>query len=205
MDSRTRILNAAVRVFAEKGLHGARMDDIGAKAGINKAMVYYYYSDKENLFQSVLNMIIGQIYADIIQGMADVDVHKGDPVHILEQFVRLHFTAFSRNKEWSRLFLDVLSNRPESLRKAFLYAFETENVREQKLVFQAFERGIREGIFRDIDFMQLFISIIGMNIIYFLARPIAEFILDVNIRDEQAFLKEREESIVDLLLRGVLK
>ena len=77
--------------------------------------------------------------------------------------------------------MDVLNNRPEYLREAFMTAFETENIREHELIEQSFRWGVEQGIFRDIDFRQIFISIIGMNIIYFLARPIAEFILDRRI------------------------
>ncbi|BBO86054.1 TetR/AcrR family transcriptional regulator [Desulfosarcina ovata] len=205
MESKTRILNAAVHIFAKKGFHGARMEDIGTKAKINKAMVYYYYSNKENLFQEALNMIVRRIYSEIISGIRDSDTQKEDPTQILVKFVRLHFSAFSKSKEWSKLFMEVLNNHPEYLRAAFLNAFETEKISEHELIEQTYQKGVAQGIFRNIDFKQVFISILGMNVVYFLAHPIAEFILDLSIQDEKAFLKTREDSIVDLLLHGILK
>jgi TetR/AcrR family transcriptional regulator len=205
LESKIRILNAAIRIFAKKGFHGARMEDIGAKAKINKAMVYYYYSNKKNLFQEALNMIVRRIYSEIILGMRDTDTQAEHPVRILEKFVRLHFSAFSKSKEWSKLFVEVLNNHPEYLRTAFLNAFETEKIREHEVIEQTYQRGVAQGIFRDIDFKQVFISIIGMNIIYFLAQPIAEVVLELDIQNEKAFIKTREDSIIDLLLHGVLK
>lgn len=204
MKSKQRILFGALDVFAEKGFHGARVEEIGAKSEINKAMVYYYYSNKENLYQEVINMTVKLIYSEIIKTMQEHHKQMKSPVDVLIKFVDLHYSAFSKNQKRSRLFMDVLNNRPEYLPTAFVNAFENENIREHELIEQSFQEGVNQGIFRDIDFKQLFISIIGMNLIYFLAQPIAEFILDLDIEDEKPFLKNRKESIIDLLLRGVL-
>ena len=204
-DSRTRILEAAIQVFAQKGPHGARMEDIGAEAKINKAMVYYYYSNKENLFQQAINLIINKTYSEIIEGMRETTERTDDPVQVLVRFVRVHFSAFSRRKEWTQLLLEALSNKPEYLRSAFRNAFESENFKETEVIEQAYRKGVDQGIFRDIDFRQVFISIIGMNVVFFLARPIAEVLLDLEIKDKKSFLLDREDSIVDMLLRGVLK
>lgn len=205
MDSKTRILHAAISVFAEKGPHGARMEDIGAAAEINKAMVYYYYSSKENLFQEAVNLVISRIYSEIVTGMKETAAETRDPVLMLERFVRLHFAAYSKSREWSTLLMDVLKNRPEYLRTAFLNAFNKENIQMNSMIEEAFRRGVEQGLFRDIDFKQVFISIIGMNVIYFWAYPIAEIILNLEIGDEKDLLEAREDCIVDLLLRGLLK
>ncbi|MGD9822918.1 TetR/AcrR family transcriptional regulator [Desulfobacter sp.] len=205
MESKARILNAAVQIFAEKGFHGARIENIGAEAGINKAMVYYYYSNKKNLFQEALNMIVGQIYSEVDLGIHSEDSPVDNPEQTLEKFIRVHFSAFSKKKEWAKLYIDVLNNRPEYIRKAYLNAFASENIHEHTLLEKVFTAGVGKGIFRDLDFKQVFISIFGMNIIYFLAGPIAEIILNLNVQDEKAFLKERENTIVDLVLHGLLK
>ncbi len=180
------------------------MEDIGEEAKINKAMIYYYYSNKENLFQQAINMIINRIYSEIIESMREGTERTDDPVQVLVGFVRVHFSAFSRSREWTQLLLEALSNKPEYVRLAFLNAFESENIKENEVVEQAFRKGGEQGIFRDIDFSQVFISIIGMNIVFFLARPIAELLLDRELEDKKSFLINRENSIVDLLLRGVL-
>lgn len=55
------ILNAAKLVFARKGLAGARMQEIADEAGINKALLHYYFRSKENLFNAVFIDLLGSI------------------------------------------------------------------------------------------------------------------------------------------------
>src|SRR5215467_5793840 len=52
--TKARILDAAEEEFARNGLLGARTEDIAAKTGVTKAMIYYYFQSKENLYQAVL-------------------------------------------------------------------------------------------------------------------------------------------------------
>jgi AcrR family transcriptional regulator len=203
MDSKTKILESSINVFAKKGMHGARMEDIGKVADINKAMVYYYYSSKENLFQEALNMIVKRIYTRIISGLRDVHERTDDPVEIIEEFARLHFQEYSRNRDWTRLLLDVLSDDPAKIETAFKNAFSNGEIHEHDIIEESFKQGVRKDIFRDVDFIQVFISIVGMNLIYFLARPIAETILNNQIQNEEQFLHDRENSIIDLLLNGI--
>lgn len=205
MNSKEKILEAAINLFAEKGKYGARMEDIGKAAKINKAMVYYYYSDRENLFQESLNMIVERTYTRIFLGLLKAKEQNYDPKDMLVQFTSLHFEEFSRNKNWTQLFMNVLHNEPDKLQKAFHHVFAEKSMKVPQLLEMSFREGIATGIFRDVDFLQVFISIIGMNIIYFLGKPIAETILDFNVENEDEFLKKRKESIIDLLLRGIMK
>ena len=204
MDSQTKILEAAITLFAQKGLHGTRMEDIGKSAQINKAMVYYYYSSKENMFQEALNMIVKRIYSRITSGVREAKTQNCSPKEMVVLFTRLHFEQFSIEKRYTQLFMDVLSYNPRLMQNAFINAFEEQEIREHELIKQSFEDGVKQGIFRDVDFMQIFISIIGMNLIYFLARPIAETLLNFDVQNESEFLKKREESIIDLLLHGIM-
>jgi AcrR family transcriptional regulator len=61
--SRDRILNAAESVFSKKGFDGARVDEIAAAAGLNKALIYYYFKDKQDLLLEIVNRLIKEIVA----------------------------------------------------------------------------------------------------------------------------------------------
>ena len=62
MKSRDRIINAAIPVFASKGSHGAHMEEIANTAHINKAMIYYIFHSKDDLYFEVLKHILNQAY-----------------------------------------------------------------------------------------------------------------------------------------------
>src|SRR6476659_1442065 len=64
-ESRAAILQAAVREFAQEGVAGARTDAIARSAGVNKALLYYYFQDKEALYQAVLDQVFGGLRAEV--------------------------------------------------------------------------------------------------------------------------------------------
>ena len=57
-----RIFDAATDVFTEKGMDGARMQDIANHAGINKSLLHYYYRSKDRLFDAVFEKIAGKMF-----------------------------------------------------------------------------------------------------------------------------------------------
>jgi len=64
--TRARILNAAVRQFSESGLAGARTEQIAEEAGVNKALLYYYFKSKEDLYAAALDAVFEGVRADSI-------------------------------------------------------------------------------------------------------------------------------------------
>jgi len=67
--TRTRILEAAVREFSEKGLAGARTEQIAEAAGVNKALLYYYFAGKEALYAAALEDVAQRVVAKSMEGM----------------------------------------------------------------------------------------------------------------------------------------
>src|SRR5579871_4102244 len=65
VESRAAILRAAVREFSDQGLSGARTDAIARAAGVNKALLYYYFKDKETLFRAVLDDVFSRLLASV--------------------------------------------------------------------------------------------------------------------------------------------
>src|SRR5215207_6076320 len=72
-DTRARILAAATEVFATIGFAGARVDDIAARAGVNKAMLYYHVGDKEQLYATVLTETIDRVPPALRKALEKVD------------------------------------------------------------------------------------------------------------------------------------
>ncbi len=205
MKSRDRILHAAVDVFAARGKYGARMEEIASQAGVNKAMLYYYYSSKENLFREVLMFIFSRNFSELINGFEQVVSTTRNFSQRVEALSHLYFNIFSNHVSSTRITLEALAGDPGEVRQVIRALFSESDLIHPEKVFRIFEEGISRGQCRDIDPRQAVISIIGMNLIYFLNGPMAEVILDLDGEDREIFLRERRQSVVDLLLNGVVK
>ena len=203
MDTKTKIISAAIKLFAEKGKHGARMEEIAVRAAVNKAMLYYYYTSKEILYKEVLRTILDRITANIVTHTKKIIENSNDPVEIVEGFIHAHNNAFSQNSDDTKVILNAIVNTPEEFREV-MEVTQPDQMFPKKLM-DIFEQGISQSNFRKIDPMQVFISIIGTNLTYFIGKPISEILMNLEVQDEKAFLRKREESIVDLLLYGLVQ
>ena len=97
--SRQEILAAAMREFSAKGLGGARIDEIAARYGGSKNMIYHYYKSKDGLFTAVLE----SMYATIRDHQRDFEIKRSDPVTGIRDLVRFTVDVFDQNPEFVTL------------------------------------------------------------------------------------------------------
>ncbi|MCX5778313.1 MAG: TetR/AcrR family transcriptional regulator [Elusimicrobia bacterium] len=205
MDTKEKILSAAIEVFAEKGKHGTRMEEIAVRASVNKAMLYYFFTTKEKLFQEVLITALFRISKRITDGITQQIDAMTDPRDKVTLIVNKHFDAYSQSSDETNILLSSMTTCPADVEKAAKKIAE-----EHPAVFcpekfvSFFEECKATKLFRNIDPRQTLVSIVGMNLIYFAAKPISQLLLNINVNNEQEFLKERQASIVDLILHGIL-
>jgi AcrR family transcriptional regulator len=207
MDSREKILKAAAEVFSEKGRFGTRMDEVAARARINKAMVYYYFRDRDNLHREVLKDILLNLFNHLFSDFNQKESSAGakDAVTELKKFVRIHVRAYSENAYASKIILETLFTKPDEVVSVMQEIKNDVNMTIPQKFCDMIREGIRTGEFRDVDPTHVLISIVGMNLIYFIGKPIANALLDLGVGDEKRFLKEREENIMELLLYGIIE
>ena len=86
-ESRASILQAAVREFAREGVAGARTDAIVRSAGVNKALLYYYFKDKEALYDAVLD----EVFSGVSHAIRGALSQPLPPRERLKAYVRAHF------------------------------------------------------------------------------------------------------------------
>ena len=205
MTSRERILNAAIPVFARKGRYGAHMEDIAALAHINKAMIYYIFHNKDELYLEVLKLVFRKANESISPVAASMIKNRSDYIAVISDYISLQLDFFSENQDYTKILVDAMSSGAEEIVQAVDYLNDMVGEENDPMLNlkQFIERGKAAGIIRDIDTDQLMISIIGMVIIYFLSKSIKTAFY-IEVQDEQKFLKERKESIIDLVLNSIL-
>lgn len=195
---------AAIEIFAQKGKHGARMEEIAKKAGVNKSVVYYYHTSKENLYREVLKKLYYESFKYVFSEIEKAQAEKDDPIKRIEIIIRAFSKAFSENTYYTKIIKNALTNELEDVQYVIrLLKAEHDFIRPEKLP-DFFEEGILKKAYRNIDAKQTIISIIGVTMIYFIGKPIMEIMLGLDLEDEDVFLNERQDSVVDLILYGVV-
>lgn len=159
--SQSLLLDAGLAEFAEFGLAGARIDRIAQRAGLNKRLIYYYFEDKERLFQAVLE----RAYAQIRAAESQQAFHGLPPSEAIRRMVEFTWRYYLEHPE----FLTLLNSA--NLHKArHLKATDSVQVVNSPLVpmiADIIERGQKSGEFRGgVDAMQLYISIAGLAYFY---------------------------------------
>lgn len=203
-DSKDKIINAAIEVFAQKGKYGTRMEEVAALAGVNKAMVYYYFSTKENLFRAVVEKIQEVNFNNIADKIEYAITHFESPKDKLVECIRAHFETLSKNTNYTKILMDSLVNNPEYIHDAMERLMKEKHSKLHKSLDLILDEGIKSGIFRKVDAVQTQISIMGINMVYFIGMSIGRAMLDCLCEDESTFLEHRIDSVIDLVLNGIL-
>lgn len=159
--SQSSILAAARDEFAQHGLGGARMDRIAERAGVNKRLIYYYFDDKDRLFQAVLE----QAYRHIRDEERQLNLLAVKPAEAVRRLVEFTWDYYLANPE----FLSLLNS--ENLQSA-RHLQNSKRAREMNspliaTLGEILERGRKEGTFRGgVDPLQLYVSIAGLAYFY---------------------------------------
>jgi AcrR family transcriptional regulator len=139
-----QILEAALDVFGERGLAGARLDDIARHAGVSKGTIYLYFPNKEELFREVVRAIV----VDRLR-QAAAEAGEGDPVDALKRYLRAHWN-FVRSPEFQTIFKLVTSELHNFPDLAEFYGREVVKPANE-LLAGMIRRGIDRGDFRRVD------------------------------------------------------
>lgn len=165
--TRHRILQAAIREFSEHGLAGARTSSIAAAARVNKALLYYYFRDKEALYAAALEDVAEKV-AQSALAVLDMTCTPGER---MLRFALQHFDRIVSQQGFQALMQQEMirfrEGRGHALRILAQTAFEPMFRRAQMIA----EEGIRSGELCDVDWMQMIYAALGANVFYFLSAP----------------------------------
>lgn len=191
------MLEAARHEFARKGFAGSRVDEIAARAGVNKQLVYHHFEDKDTLYLAVLE----HLYEEIRAAENDLHLFGLRPERAIRKLIGFSFDYLAERPYFVALLNE--ENRfgaGHTRRSAKLPEMHSRFV---SLLRQTLAAGVRAGCFRPgIDAMQLYISIAGLSYFYFSNRPTLSVIFDRDLGTEAA-LKARRRHVIDLIMHAL--
>ncbi len=191
-----KILEAAKEVFLKKGFDGARMQEIADTAGINKAMLHYYFRTKDRLFEHIFVTAISNIFPKV-GGIFISDAPFEDKIRA---FIRDYLSFILQNPFLPIFILHEMSANPERL----IEHFTKFNFNEKVGYLQSeLDQKIAAGEYRPIRVEQLIINIMSMVIFPVAAKPIMKHIFSFNDDTYQAVMEERKTFIADFVLSAL--
>jgi AcrR family transcriptional regulator len=191
------ILEIATHEFSEKGLSGARIDEIAERTRTSKRMIYYYFESKEGLYRAVLE----ESYRRIRSIEATLDLEHKPPLEALAQHVRFTFDYQLANPDFIRLVM--VENIHNAVHIAQLSSAQQSNMAAIETLRSIVKRGIAAGVMRkDLDPIDLHMSISALCFFNVSNRHTFSTIFKVDMASLAA-TAARRESVTDLILRFV--
>jgi TetR/AcrR family transcriptional regulator len=193
--TRAAILAAAESIFAGGGLAGARTDAIAKAAGVNKALLYYYFKSKDGLYRAVLEEHIKDFYRRGLQVLTS----RGSARSLLLRYVSMHFDFMSARPNYPRLFQRLMMAGGRPLQQLAQKYFIPLGRRLARVI----ERGVREGEFRPVHSGHTIISLVALTVFYFTS-PIVRLAAPVDpYQDRQ--ITERKNEVLKFIRYALFK
>ena len=171
-ESRRAILKAALAEFASQGIAGARTDAIAETAGVNKALLYYYFEDKEGLYRATLE----HVFSGLFERERAVLSGPGNPLDKLVTYAVTHFDYISENPSYSRLMQGEMMRAGVGKSPHIQYLADKYFRKLFEALMGILSEGMRRGEIRAADPMNTILSIVGLTVFYFVSTPVARAI-----------------------------
>ena len=197
-ETRGRILNAALQEFSANGLVGARTERIAGSAGVNKALLYYYFESKEKLYLAALEMIADKIRQRSL-AVLQQDVSPG------ERLVRAaldHFDRILAQHEFQSLMQQEMMRHHKGEPGAMPLLVERVFAPLQEIYQATLREGIETGELIDVDQLQMQLVALGANVFYFLSAPVWRMVRPTEPLAPEV-LAQRRVALVEFLGQAV--
>jgi AcrR family transcriptional regulator len=192
--TRASILDAAETEFAKVGLLGARTESIAARTGVTKAMIHYYFENKENLYRAVIERAVQRRS----QEFGKIPFEQMTAVEGLKAIVDSLMAEMKSNPCIASILLF------EALQNEGAYCQESSVGCFYEPIITLLERGMNEGVFRQLDARHVAVNLVGMSVFYVCTRSNLQTIWPVGtdlMADEQ--YGRHQETTINMLLSAL--
>ncbi len=193
-----KILAAAKTIFVIKGMAGARMQDIADEAGINKALLHYYFHSKEKLFEKIFAEAAQKLFPKINEVFSsDVPLFEK-----ITQFCGEYITVVMENPYLPLFVLNEINRDP----KFFLEKIMKGGIKPNPEKFLAqIEAEVKKGSINPVSPLQLLMNMLSMTIFPFVAKPMMQRVLGLDELQYQSVMEQRKKEIPRFIIDSIKK
>lgn len=191
-----KILTAARKVFLIRGMDGARMQDIADEAGINKALLHYYFRSKDKLFEQIFLETATSFLPKVI-----AILESDDPLfQKIERFCDEYISQLIQTPYVPIFVLNEINRQP----KAFLKKIVGKNPPPVFNVLVQIEKETKAGAIKAVDPIQLLLNIISLCLFPFVASPLVQLITGINEKQFSALMEKRKREVPQLIIESLI-
>ena len=194
-----QIFNAALKVFSRKGKDGARMQEIADYAGINRALLHYYFRSKSKLYEAVFAHGFKQFIGGLSQSLRSERSFESS----LRTFVHGYMDYLCEHQDMARLMINECLSGGPTLESYLSAAIEKREEFPGLLMEDRIRQAIEAGEIREVDPQHTMLTIVSACLFPFIALPTVRLFHPEAVTDFEEFVKERKRHIVDLILSGL--
>ncbi len=194
-NTETEILIAAKEIFQQKGMAGARMQEIADKAKINKALLHYYYRSKQLLFEAVFKSAFSLLAPQLNKVLND----DSDLFEKIRMFTENYVSFVIKHPYLPNFVIQELNKNPEFVQKL---RSEKNFPSIEKFKLQVSD-AINQGIIKPIEAEQLFINIISLNIFPFIGEPLLMALVNVDKESYNILLENRKTEVAEFIINSI--
>lgn len=197
-ETENKIVASATEVFLESGRDGARMQEIADRAGINKALLHYYFRSKNRLYDKVFETIISFFLNNMLESVKE----RTDAQTMLRTFIDKYIDALAKRPQIVRFVLWEIERGGEGFANAAKKTFAKKGFNTIPLI-PIIQEAVDRGEIRPVDPVQLTLSIVGMCIYPFVAKPLIERVIPGVQVYSKPFLEQRKQEIFRMVWSGI--
>ena len=193
--TKANILEVAATEFGEKGLAGARIDEIAALTQTSKRMIYYYFGSKEGLYLAVLE----ESYRKVREIEGELHLEDLQPEQALRRLVAFTFDHHLSHENYIRLVMSENINRGQYIAQS--RHIQELNVPAIAAIRQLYQRGVKMGVFRPgLDPVDIHASISALSFFNVSNRHTFGVIFKLDTRSP-AYIAHRRDSVIEMVVR----
>ena len=189
------ILEAAKNVFQRKGMFGARMKEIANEAGINKALLHYYYRSKQLLFEAVFKQAFN-LMAPQLNKIINADTELEEKIRA---FSYNYISFIIKHPYLPNFIIQELNSNPEFVQKLVSEKnFPTIDIFKSQV-----NQLVDEGKIRPINPNQLFINIMALNVFPFIGKPLLQGFTKLDDQSFKGLMEKRKNEVADFIINAI--
>ncbi len=189
--TRSRILDAAISEFSENGLAGARTEQIAEIAGVNKALLYYYFKSKEALYKAALEAVAQRVLNNSLAAL----LPDSSPGEQLLRFALNHFDRIHSQRAFQSLMQQEMVRLHQGEENALSNIVEKVFRPHMTRLRDVLIEGKRSGEIVNADERQIMYAALGANVFYFLSAPVTGILTGANPLTRSAMQLRRKAAI----------